>query len=287
MMQTEPFATIGKKMLGVAAQRELTPFAKEPFVRWFHRTGTPRRGGQKVILWPDTFNNYFHPETAQAATLVLQHAGFSVQVPETPVCCGRPLYERGMLERAKSYLRNVMNVIEQDIHSGTPVVVLEPACASVFRDELGNLFPSDEQAKRLGAQVFLLSEFMRRNESHFKLPRLERKAIVHAHCHHKSVLKTTAYEHSLQKLGLDYTLLDSGCCGMAGSFGFEKSKYDVSIACAERVLLPAVRSADADALILANGFSCREQIRQTTGQHALHLADVIRLALETHTSPAR
>ncbi|MGZ5138952.1 MAG: (Fe-S)-binding protein, partial [Burkholderiales bacterium] len=209
------------------------------------------------------------------------HAGFAVHGPETHVCCGRPLYEWGMLERAKAYLENVMSVIEGDIHAGTPVIVLEPACASVFRDELGNLFPSDEQAKRLSGQVFLLSEFMSRNESRFKLPQLKRKAVVHAHCHHKAVLKTAAYEHALHKLGLDYTLLDSGCCGMAGSFGFDRSKYDVSIACAERVLLPALRNADADALILANGFSCREQIRQTTGQHALHLADVIALALRS------
>ncbi|MGZ5123172.1 MAG: FAD-binding and (Fe-S)-binding domain-containing protein [Burkholderiales bacterium] len=277
----EPFATLAKKMLGVAPQRELPPFAKQPFVQWFRQRAPAPRGGQRIVLWPDTFNNYFHPETAQAATLILEHAGFAVHVPETHVCCGRPLYEWGMLERAKAYLENVMSVIEGDIHAGTPVIVLEPACASVFRDELGNLFPSDEQAKRLSGQVFLLSEFMSRNESRFKLPQLKRKAVVHAHCHHKAVLKTAAYEHALHKLGLDYTLLDSGCCGMAGSFGFDRSKYDVSIACAERVLLPALRNADADALILANGFSCREQIRQTTGQHALHLADVIALALRS------
>ena len=113
------------------------------------------------------------------------------------------------------------------------------------------------------------------------LPRLTKKAVVHAHCHHKAVLKTGAYEQVLQKLGLDYDLLDSGCCGMAGSFGFEQSKYDVSIACAERVLAPAVRDAAGDTLIVATGFSCREQIRQTTGRHALHLADLYNLALES------
>src|SRR5690349_4454250 len=200
-----------------------------------------------------------------AATRVLEGAGYSVELPRVTLCCGRPLYEWGMLDVAKRYLRRILDALHDDIRDGTPIVVLEPGCASVFRDELGNLFPFDEQAKRLARQVFLLSEFIDKHEHAFKLGHLARKAVIQAHCHHKSLLKTDAYEHVLKKIGLDYTLLDSGCCGMAGSFGFEESKYDVSIRCAERVLLPAIREADNDTLVLANGFSCREQIRQTAG----------------------
>jgi Fe-S oxidoreductase len=282
--RSAPFSRITKSILGVASEREMPPFADESFTQWLaHRKSGNRplsasTDSQTVILWPDTFNNFYHPETAKAALAVLERAGYDVHVPSTHVCCGRPLYEWGMLDQARAYLTHILDVMREDIEAGTPIVVLEPACASVFRDELGNLLANNEQAKRLGKQVFLLSEFVMRNESRFALPRLPKKAVVHAHCHHKAVLKTGAYEQVLQKLGLDYDLLDSGCCGMAGSFGFEKSKYDVSIRCAERVLLPAVRHANAETLVMANGFSCREQIRQTSGRNALHLADVMQLA---------
>jgi Fe-S oxidoreductase len=158
-------------------------------------------------------------------------------------------------------------------------VVLEPSCAAVFRDELTNLLPHDERARRLKKQTFVLSEFLERRAQHFQPPLLPRRAVVHMHCHHKAILRTGPEEAVLRKLGLDYKVLDSGCCGMAGSFGFEKEHYEVSIACGERVLLPAVREADHEALIIADGFSCREQIAQTTDRSALHLAEVIRLAL--------
>jgi Fe-S oxidoreductase len=280
MMGRAPFSTLAKKLLHVANERELTPYAASSFVDWYRERAPQSVAGPKVMLWADTFSNYFLPERAKAATRVLERAGFSVALPATGLCCGRPLYEWGMLDLAKEYLRDVMNALHDDIRDGTPLVVLEPACASVFRDELGNLFPFDEQAKRLSGQVLLLSEFIERHEERFKLGQLHRRAVVHAHCHHKSVLKTEAYERVMKKIGLDYTVLDSGCCGMAGSFGFEDSKYELSMRCAERVLLPAVREADTDTLVLANGFSCREQIRQSVGRTTLHLAEVLDLAGE-------
>ena len=230
-------------------------------------------------MWPDTFNNYFHPQVAQAAVEVLEHAGCDIKVPRMHLCCGRALYEFGMLKRAKAYLQRIMDALAQDIHAGTPIIGLEPACVSVFRDELHNLFPYSEQAKRLSAQVFLLSEFLEREDLDFSFPTLRRKAVMHGHCHHKSILGMDAEQSVLRKLELDCDVLDSGCCGMAGSFGFEKTKYDVSIACAERVLLPAVREAAPDTLLIADGFSCREQIAQTTGRETLHLAQVLRMAL--------
>ena len=157
--------------------------------------------------------------------------------------------------------------------------MLEPSCASVFRDELLNLFPDDARAQRFSAQVFLLSEFLENKADASRLPTIPRKALVHGHCHQKSVLKMTAEEAVLRRMNVDYEMPAPGCCGMAGAFGFEKEKYPVSLAIGELELLPAVRNAPADRLIIANGFSCREQIRQCTGRHALHLAEVIQMAI--------
>jgi Fe-S oxidoreductase len=190
-----------------------------------------------------------------------------------------------MLTLAKHHLRRILGVLHDEIRRGIPIVVLEPSCAAVFRDELPNLFPRDENARRLQRQTFLLSEFLEQKAPDFSIPRLDRRAVVHGHCHHKAIMKMDAEEAVLQRVGLDYTLPDSGCCGMAGAFGFEAGDhYAVSIKAGERVLLPAVRSADPDTLIVANGFSCREQIAQTTHRHALHLAEVLQLALRGSAS---
>ena len=236
-----------------------------------------------MLLWPDTFNNHFHPQTAKAAVEVLEDAGFQVIVPRKSLCCGRPLYDFGMLDTAKGLLREILDTLRPEIEAGTPVVGLEPSCVAVFRDELINLFPMDEDARRLTANTFILSEFLEKKAPDFILPKLRRKALVQKHCHHEHVMKFDAENAVLQKLGLDYDLLDSGCCGMAGSFGFEAEHYDVSVAVGERRLLPAVRGADPGTLVIADGFSCREQIAGLTGRGALHLAQVIQMAM--HEGP--
>ncbi|MGE5621981.1 MAG: (Fe-S)-binding protein, partial [Bacillota bacterium] len=274
-----PFSAIAKKILGIAPQRRITRLAQEPFTDWFRKRPGRAQGGRKIILWPDTFNNYFHPDTARAAVEVLEHAGFEVAVPRQHLCCGRPLYEFGMLDRAKRYLEHVLAVLGDEIRAGTPVVGLEPACVSVFRDEMPELLTYNEQAKRLKEKVFLLSEFLDRECDGFPFPQLRRQALVHGHCHHKAVLKMDAEASVLHRLGLDFRMLDSGCCGMAGSFGFMKEKYEVSMKCGERVLLPAVRGAGCSTLIVADGFSCREQILQATDARPQHLAQVLRMAL--------
>jgi len=230
------------------------------------------------MLWPDTFNNHFHPHTAQAAVDVLEAAGFHVTIPRATLCCGRPLYDFGLLDRAKKLLLRTLDSLAPEIEAGVPIVVLEPSCAAVFRDELLNLFPNDSRAQRLSGQTFLLSEFLEQKAKHFKLPSFPRKALIHGHCHHKSVMKMTDEEAVLGRMGIDFYAPAAGCCGMAGSFGFEKDKYDVSIAIGELELLPAVRNAPPDHLIIADGFSCREQIAQCTGRQALHLAEVIQMA---------
>ncbi|HZX33515.1 MAG TPA: FAD-binding and (Fe-S)-binding domain-containing protein [Rhodocyclaceae bacterium] len=277
--QHEPFAGLAKGAIGIARERRIPAFARMPFTHQFRQRPWAKTG-KDLVLWPDTFNNYFHPEVAQAAAEVLERAGFEVRIPPRHLCCGRPLYEFGMLDRARDYLRDILDTLAEDIRDGIPIVGLEPACVTVFREELPQMLPGNEQAKRLSKQVFLLSEFIEQKAPGISLGTLERKAVVHGHCHHHAIIKMTAEEAVLKKLGLDYEILDSGCCGMAGSFGFEKDKYAVSMACGERVLLPAVRAAAPDTLVIADGYSCREQIVQTTGRQPLHLAQVLRLAME-------
>jgi FAD/FMN-containing dehydrogenase/Fe-S oxidoreductase len=276
--QTPLLRDFAKAAAGIAPQRAIPALAPQSFRQWFR--GRARESGRsKVILWPDTFNNYFHPDIAQSAVAVLDAAGFDVAIPQQNLCCGRPLYDFGMLDRAERYLRRILAALRDDISAGVPVIVLEPSCAAVFRDELPNLLANDEDAKRLSQQTFLIGEFLEKKAPQFQPPKLNRRALVHGHCHQKAVLDPENEISTLKKLGLDCEVLESGCCGMAGSFGFEKEKYDVSVACGERVLLPAVREADADTLIIANGFSCQEQIAQLTERRALHLAQVLDIAL--------
>lgn len=264
---------------GFAQERQIPTFATQTFKAWFQQREPRNVGMPQVILWPDTFNNYLKPETAVAAVEVLEGAGYQVLVPKQSLCCGRPLYDYGFLDMAEHLLRQVLDTLHPYIEDGISIVGLEPSCAAVFRDELKNLFPHDENAKRLSSQTFLLSEFLEKKAQHYQPPKLQRKAVVHGHCHHKAIMKMHDEESVLSKLGLDFHTLDSGCCGMAGAFGFEKDHYDISIKAGERVLLPAVRKADEETLIIADGFSCREQIEQTTERHALHLAQVLQMAL--------
>jgi Fe-S oxidoreductase len=232
-----------------------------------------------VILWADTFSNYFQPQVAIAAVEVLEAAGCEVAVPAQPLCCGRPLYDFGMLDRAKEQLREIMAALHGEIATGAVIVGLEPACVTTFKDELLNLFPDDAQAKKLSKQVVLFGDFMA-TRAQWQPRRLNVKAIVHGHCHQKAVLGMHADQRLLERLGVDYELLDSGCCGMAGSFGFKPGHYAVSIKAGELGLLPAVRAAAHDTLVITNGYSCREQIAQSGGRRALHIAEVARMALD-------
>ena len=218
-------------------------FAPQTFKTWLRRRAPRNVGGPRVLLWPDTFNNHFHPQTAKAAVEVLEDAGFQVVIPPRSLCCGRPLYDFGMLDDGQGHAPPDPARARPEIEAGTPMVGLEPSCVAVFRDELTNLFPMDEDARRLARRRFFLSEFLERKRPDFRLPQLQRKAIVQEHCHHEHVMKFDAENAVLQKLGLDYELLDSGCCGMAGSFGFEADHYDVSVAIGER--RPAAGGAPA------------------------------------------
>jgi FAD/FMN-containing dehydrogenase/Fe-S oxidoreductase len=286
LMHAEPSARAVKRIAGIAPEREIPAFAGQDFRRRFAaRHGTPSHG-PRVLVWPDTFTTYFEPEVGLAAVEVLQAAGRSVAIPGRPLCCGRPLYDFGMLTLARRQLRQILRELRADIRSGTPLIGLEPSCVAVFRDELPNLMPHDEDAGRLAKQTFTLGEYLESID--WAPPPLHGRALVQAHCHHRSVLRFDADRSLLDGLGLQTTVLESGCCGMAGSFGYERGeKYDVSMRCGEDVILPAVRAANADTMVIADGFSCRSQIRHGTTREPLHSAQVLREAVRRGGRDAR
>lgn len=276
-----------RAIAGFAPQSEPPKFAAETFQSWFCQRKAPRDNDPTlppVVLWPDTFNNHFLPGTAKAAVAVLEDAGYRVIVPSQHLCCGRPLYDYGMLDLAKSKLREVIDVLRPWIRAGVPVVGLEPSCVSVFRDELLNLMPGDPDAQRLASQTKTLAELLLSTPGWIP-PSLARKALLHMHCHQKSVLNPNAERIVLERLGLELEHPKVGCCGQAGSFGYESEHYGVSMAIGEHVLLPAVRKLGADTLVIADGFSCRERIRHGSRRWALHPAEVLALALEQQTAP--
>ncbi|MBS1815215.1 MAG: FAD-binding oxidoreductase [Acidobacteria bacterium] len=275
-MKIPGVAALAKKVLNIPGEREIPQFAPYYFSG---RYPTKAHVKQKsVVLWPDTFNNFFSPQVSESAARVLESAGFNVIVPREHVCCGRPLYDFGFLDEAKKYMRRNLDRIGHQIDEGLPVVVLEPSCASVFRDELKDLFPNDERAKKLSQQTYLLSEFLEKFAPEWAPPRWAKRTILHGHCHHKALMKMTAEENVLRRAGADLHTLDAGCCGMAGPFGFEADKFEVSQALANRVLLPAVREAAPMDAVISDGFSCKEAIHQNCTREGLHLAEWLDLA---------
>jgi Fe-S oxidoreductase len=274
-----PLAPAGKRMLGIAEQREAPRFALQTFRKWFDTRRGPEAGPRgRVVLWPDTFTDLFEPEVGKAAVAVLEGAGFAVEIPRRRLCCGRPLYDFGMLGAAKRTMRRVLDEISHEIEAGSPVVVLEPSCASVFRDELRKLMPQDEHARRLASQTLLLDELIDQYAGDWQPPQLRRRALVHGHCHQESLMGLDTTQKLLSRAGLEVELLKSGCCGMAGSFGYlAGDPYRVAMRVGERVLLPAVRAAAQDTLLVADGFSCRTQISAGTGRRALHTAQALEL----------
>ena len=281
--QSPGLSSVAKAVAGIAPERAIARFAPRPFRKLFDKHVPKGSGAKRVMLWPDTFNNYFHPQTAMAAVRVLEHANYRVDIPSVRLCCGRPLYDFGLLDQAKQQLRDILNALRPAIEAGIPLVGLEPACLAVFRDEMLNLFPNDELALTLARQSFMFSEFLVKH-ARYTPPKLKMKAIVHGHCHQKAVVGMADDVTLLGDMGLDFDLLDSGCCGMAGSFGFDKDKVDLSMRIGELVLLPEVRAAASDTLIITNGYSCQEQIAQGAQRKAMHLAEVIDLAIQRQGS---
>jgi len=274
-----------KRIAGVARERRLPCLAAESFQKSrsprVKHAGPAREaplpGRPVLVLWPDTWNNYYYPQSLSAAEAILTEAGFHVEVPRGHICCGRPLYDFGLLSAARAYLARVLDRMSSQIEAGLPFIFLEPSCASVFKDELLELFPNDPRAKRLSQNIWLLSNWLCERAPQFVAGRLAGASVlVHGHCHHKAVFGGPASEIAmLQSAGAKVELIQAGCCGMAGPFGFEAGKYEVSKTIASQGLLPAVQSADPSTILVADGFSCREQIAQLSNRHALHFAEVL------------
>jgi Fe-S oxidoreductase len=277
---TPPFAQAFKLAAGMTQEREIPAFAPLTLQQWFkQRGGTTNPAGRKVVLFPDTFNNHMHTDVGVAAVEALEAVGWQVIVPEGHVCCGRPLYDYGFLDLAERYLRRSLDQLREWYREGIPIVGLEPSCVAVFKDELGKLFPHDEDAKRLAQSTYHFAEFFERFE--VEPPTLERKAFVWGHCHHKATGGIDPEVELLKKMGVEVETLNAGCCGLAGSWGFEAGHHDVSMKCGEQGLLPKVRELDQATLVVADGFSCKTQIEQgETGRRALHVAQVLKLAHE-------
>ena len=271
---------IANALLHIEPSRRLPEFATSTFRSRVkgkaarHAEARSAKAGD-VLLWADTFTNYFQPHIAEAAYEVLATAGFRVRVLDRHVCCGRPLYDFGMLDRAKRYLLDSMDALQAELSAGIPIVVLEPSCASVFRDEASNLFPDDPRSAKVKRQVMLLSEFLVKHAPDYKPAPTQKRMLLHVHCHQRAIFNIKDEVAALAATGGDVKLLDSGCCGMAGPFGFEKKSFGVSQTLGERVLLPAVRAADPSTVIVTGGFSCREQIAQNTDRRAVHVAEVL------------
>ncbi len=279
LARTAPFAQLGKLAAGMSQRRRIPELAPLSLQQWFSRRGERRgRTGRRVVVWPDTFNNYFHTDVGVAAVEAIESAGWQVTMPLQHVCCGRPLYDYGFLDLAQRYLRRTLAQLRSDIRAGTPVVGLEPSCIATFKHELGRMLPHDDDAKRLAEQVYHFSEFF--EAYHLEPPRLERTALLWGHCHRKATGGTDADIALLRRMNVAVQEVTGGCCGLAGAWGFESRHHDISMQCGEQALLPAVREAPADTLIIADGFSCKNQIAAGTGRRALHVAQLMKMARE-------
>ncbi|MEV6050271.1 FAD-binding and (Fe-S)-binding domain-containing protein [Streptomyces sp. NPDC052107] len=316
-----PLAQAGKRLGGIAAEREIPRLATRTFTGWWrgrgrksaHGGGTGGRvpwgsgPGDLVVLWPDTFTEHLSPAVGRAAVRVLEAAGLRVALPPTllprggrigdgrtrsatalltarraRVCCGLTYVSTGQLDRARTVLRRTLDLMEPVLRAGVPVVVLEPSCAAALRTDLPELLHDDPRAARLASAVVTFAEALQRHAPHWTPPAVDRPVAGQTHCHQHAVLGDTPDRRLRAAAGLTGEL-SGGCCGLAGNFGFEKGHFEVSRTCAEEQLLPSVREAPEQTVILADGFSCRTQLEQLAGVRGRHLAEVLAEALEGET----
>jgi Fe-S oxidoreductase len=264
-------------------RREVPRFAPTTLQAWFGNRAAVNPHGPRVVLFPDTFNNHFHLGAGIAGVEALEAAGWQVVMPEGHICCGRPLYDYGFLDLAERYLHRVLDMLRDEIRAGTPIVGLEPSCMAVFKDELAGMLPHDDDAIRLAHSAKHFGEFFAEHD--VELPRLDAPALLWGHCHHKATGGIDSEKQLLERMGLQVQEASGGCCGLAGSWGFEEGRYDMSMACGEVGFLPAARAASDETLVVANGFSCSTQLEQSgAGRRALHAAEVMKLAREREKS---
>lgn len=270
-----------ERTLGVSRQRRLPPFAEEPFTTWFKRRRGKPGATRKVVLFNDTFNTYNYPHVSIAATELLEAAGFEVVLPGH-YCCGRPMISKGLVEKARAAARDCVERLAPFAEQGIPIVGLEPSCLLTLRDEIMCLLPNDERTHTIAANAYLFEEFIAKLDAEgtlgLEFQQQATNVLLHGHCHQKALVGTGPSKQTLALAGCQVEEVDSGCCGMAGSFGYEAEHYDVSLAMGERRLLPAARDAAVDTTIVAAGVSCRQQIKHGAGRQTLHPAEVLHAA---------
>ncbi|RZQ64571.1 FAD-binding and (Fe-S)-binding domain-containing protein [Amycolatopsis suaedae] len=267
------------------ADRDIPSFASETLQHWFARQGSRGEGARgTVLLWPDTFTNHFHPRIGRAAIEVLEDAGWRVTMPTQALCCGLTWVSTGQLGTAKRMLTRTVRALAPHLRDGGLVLGLEPSCTAMFRADAAELFPDDHDVLRLRAQTVTLAELLTTHSPGYRPPRIDRTAVAQVHCHQHAVLGWDADRRLLSQAGVDTERLDSGCCGLAGNFGFEKGHRDISEACAERVLLPRLRRTEPGTVVLADGFSCRTQIHEldSAGHEGTHLAELLAHDVDQH-----
>jgi Fe-S oxidoreductase len=295
--RVRPLAALAKRLGGIAPERDIPPVAREPFTRWWRKQQAGKTGakavstapaaasageaesGKQILLWPDTFTNYLSPEAGSAAVRVLRDAGLRVTVPQEQVCCGLTYVSTGQLDQARTVMRRTLDHIEPALDAGLPVTVLEPPCAAALRTDVPELLGDDPRARRLAASVRTFAQTLDEYAPDWEPPRIDRPVAGQTHCHQHAVIGDEADRRLRERAGLTGEL-SKGCCGLAGNFGFEKGHYEVSAACAEDQLLPAVRKAGPEAELLADGYSCRTQMEQLGGHTSRHIAEVLAEGLE-------
>jgi Fe-S oxidoreductase len=279
-------AALSERLTGFTAKRTLPRWHARPFRDLPQHPAAPVG---EVVLFVDTFNRYFEADVARAAQRVLAAAGYDVRFAAAhdgtrPLCCGRTFLQAGMLEDARAEARRTIAALAPFARRGIPIVGLEPSCLLALRDEFLALVPG-EDARAVAAQAMLFEEFVARELDAGRwsppLRPLARTAVVHGHCHQKAFGAMPAVMRALSGIpGLDATVVESSCCGMAGTFGYEREHYDISMRMAERDLLPAVRAAAPETLVITDGMSCKHQIAHGADRRALHVAEVYAEALE-------
>ncbi|MFH1568993.1 MAG: FAD-linked oxidase C-terminal domain-containing protein [Gemmatimonadota bacterium] len=284
-MGSGPVRWLLEQVAGIDRRRRMPPLARQRFSRWFRRR-TYRRGGRRgtVVLFNDTFVEYNEPQIGMAAIFLLESAGYDVVIPDEQLCCGRAAISRGLLERVRVQARHNLDRLSVYVRRGWPIVGIEPSCLLTFRDDYRDLVADHPEVSAVADSCFLLEEFLAglaaQGQLDIQFTAARRRILLHGHCHQKALVGTAPMIRVL-RLPRNYQVeeIPSGCCGMAGSFGYEKEHYDLSMEVGEDRLFRAIRAAEPDTVIVAAGTSCRHQIADATGRRAVHWAEVLVEAL--------
>ncbi|MCY4159812.1 MAG: FAD-binding protein [Bacteroidetes bacterium] len=284
---SKPVRFMLDRTLGISMQRKMPKFARTPFTTWFKKRSKNGQGKEKVVLFHDTFNTFNDPHICIAAVEVLEAAGFEVILPKHR-CCGRPLISKGMVQKARAAARDTITQLLPYAKEGLPIIGLEPSCLLSLRDEYLYLLPDNKDAQTVAQQALLFDEFVallaEEGQLHLTFTNASKQILLHGHCHQRALVGTEP-TRKIMALPENYRVreVDSSCCGMAGAFGYEKEHYDISRKMAERRLVPEMRRADSNTLLVAPGTSCRHQLEHYDLRQVLHPAEVLRDAI---TQPA-